>query len=137
MKIFDLSPEQSDEVEAIELDCRGRAMLLRANLALAKAEHEIQKAETDLGTSAKHHEHDGGDMDVQRQRSNSWKAEGALEYGADPKIATTRRDLDERFADRARKRLTAALKAKQAAMDDQNAANKMIRRAKAMTATES
>lgn len=135
LKIFDLSPEQAKEINAIELKSRGKALLVKADRAHTKAEQQVKKAETDLWASTVlNNERHAEYKHAKRQRPSSRKATDALQYVTNLKLAAKRWGLSEQLVARERERLIVARKALQGAKASQKEADVVIRRANSMTA---
>ncbi|NJO32246.1 MAG: hypothetical protein HC869_03100 [Rhodospirillales bacterium] len=130
IELFNLSPEDAEKIDTMEAASRGRAMVQKANRALASAERQIAKAEQQLWNAqllcqGRYRDY----LHARKQRPTSRKAAGALEYVALVRLAAGRWEVAERMCNRCREKLAAARATKREAKEQQNKATTIVRHA--------
>ena len=133
MELFNLSPEEAEQVDAMEAAGRGKVTLRKANRAVASTEQQVAKAEQQLFNSRLECQNRYRDyLHARKQRPAARKAAGALEYVARLRLAAGRWEIAERMCAKGRERLVAAREARKEAKARQKKASTLVRQATAV-----
>lgn len=131
MQLFNLSPEEAEQIDAMEAASRSKVMLRKVNRELSSAEQQIAKAEKRLWDAQLECQQRYRDYLYERkQRPTTRKAAGALQYAAKLRLAAGRWELAERMCAKGRERLVVARAAKREAKARQTKASTLFRQAK-------